>query len=104
MASFATEVKNELARLSVEKETDRTAELAGLLRMSAAILFGRQGRFGGSLCLPQPGPVIEVKTGGNDRKPQHHRKERGQPAAAATGIDLPPVGIKIRHWVLPWMV
>lgn len=46
MASFATEVKNELARLSVEKETDRTAELAGLLRMSAAILFGQYGRFG----------------------------------------------------------
>ena len=40
MPSFATEVKNELARLMYDKECCRTAELAALLRMGAAISIG----------------------------------------------------------------
>jgi len=46
MASFATEVKNELARLEYRKSCCRTAELAALLRMDATIVFGRQHTFG----------------------------------------------------------
>ena len=40
MPSFATEVKNELARLIYDKECCRTAELAALLRMGATISLG----------------------------------------------------------------
>ena len=46
MASFATEVKNELARLVYEKPCCRTAELAALLRMGGTIAFGAQHIFG----------------------------------------------------------
>ena len=42
MPSFATEVKNELARLMYDKECCRTAELAALLRMGAAISISLQ--------------------------------------------------------------
>lgn len=40
MASFATEVKNELARLAPGRTCCRRAELAALLRMGGTILFG----------------------------------------------------------------
>ena len=40
MPSFATEVKNELARLMYDKPHCRKAELAALLRMGAAITLG----------------------------------------------------------------
>ena len=40
MPSFATEVKNELARLSYERSCCRTAELAALLRMGAVMTLG----------------------------------------------------------------
>lgn len=46
MPSFATEVKNELARLSYERSCCRTAELAALLRMGATITFGLRRTFG----------------------------------------------------------
>jgi len=46
MASFATEVKNELARLNTERGCCRTAELAALLRMGATITFGLRHTFG----------------------------------------------------------
>lgn len=46
MPSFATEVKNELARLEYPSSCCRTAELAALLRMDATITFGRQHTFG----------------------------------------------------------
>ena len=40
MSSFATEVKNELARLMYEESCCRTAELAALLRMGATMTLG----------------------------------------------------------------
>ena len=46
MPSFATDVKTELAHQMYEQECDRTAELAGLLRMGATLAFGRQHTFG----------------------------------------------------------
>ena len=46
MPSFATEVKNELARLNYEDSCCRTAELAALLRMGATITFGLRHTFG----------------------------------------------------------
>ena len=46
MASFASEVKNEIARLMYENACDRTAEMAALLRMGAAITFGAGHTFG----------------------------------------------------------
>ena len=46
MPSFATEVKNELARLNEESACCRLAELAALLRMSAAITIGLHHTFG----------------------------------------------------------
>lgn len=46
MPSFATEVKNEAARLSYESPCCRTAELAALLRMGATIALGARHTFG----------------------------------------------------------
>ena len=46
MPSFATEVKNELARLNYEDSCCRTAELAALLRMGATMTFGFRHTFG----------------------------------------------------------
>lgn len=46
MPSFATEVKNELARLNYKQSCCRTAELAALLRMGATITFGLRRTFG----------------------------------------------------------
>ena len=46
LPSFATEVKNELARLTYEDSCCRTAELAALLRMGATITFGAHRTFG----------------------------------------------------------
>ena len=46
MPSFATEVKNELARLNYEDSCCRTAELAALLRMGATMTFGLRHTFG----------------------------------------------------------
>ncbi|MBO6292114.1 MAG: DNA-binding protein WhiA [Selenomonas sp.] len=46
MPSFATEVKNELARLTYEDSCCRTAELAALLRMGSALTFGLHRTFG----------------------------------------------------------
>ena len=46
MPSFATEVKNELARLNYEDSCCRTAELAALLRMGATMTFGLKHTFG----------------------------------------------------------
>ena len=46
MPSFATEVKNELARLTYEDSCCRTAELAALLRMGSALTFGLRRTFG----------------------------------------------------------
>ena len=40
MPSFAGEVKNELARLIDKKPCCRRAEVAGLLRMGAAVTLG----------------------------------------------------------------
>lgn len=44
--SFATEVKNELARLVCDRPCCRRAELAALLRMGANITFGMRRTFG----------------------------------------------------------
>lgn len=46
MASFATEVKNELARLLPEDTCCRTAELAALLRMGASMSLGSRMMMG----------------------------------------------------------
>lgn len=46
MPSFATEVKNELARLTYDDSCCRTAELAALLRMGATMTFGLHRTFG----------------------------------------------------------
>ena len=46
MPSFATEVKNELARLNYGTSCCRTAELAALLRMGSALTFGLRRTFG----------------------------------------------------------
>ena len=46
MPSFATEVKNELARLNYEASCCRTAELAALLRMGSNLTFGLRRTFG----------------------------------------------------------
>lgn len=46
MASFATEVKNELARVTGEKRCCRMAELSALLRMGAAVVWGERRWFG----------------------------------------------------------
>lgn len=46
MSSFATEVKNELARLSYSKACCRRAELAGLLRMGAVLTLGAKRALG----------------------------------------------------------
>ena len=46
MPSFATEVKNELARLSYEEPCCREAELAALLRMGATLTLGAGHTFG----------------------------------------------------------
>lgn len=46
MPSFATEVKNELARLNYEDSCCRTAELAALLRMGATMTLGLRHTFG----------------------------------------------------------
>ncbi len=46
MASFATEVKNELARLIYENPCCRMAELAALLRMGGTLSFGAKRVFG----------------------------------------------------------
>ena len=46
MPSFATEVKNELARLTYEASCCRTAELAALLRMGSNLTFGLRRTFG----------------------------------------------------------
>ena len=46
MPSFATEVKNELARLSYGRSCCRTAELAALLRMGSTLTFGLRRTFG----------------------------------------------------------
>ena len=46
MPSFATEVKNEIARLMYDAPCDRTAEMAALLRMGGTITFGAHRTFG----------------------------------------------------------
>lgn len=46
MPSFATEVKNEIARLMYTEACDRTAEMAALLRMGGTITFGAHHAFG----------------------------------------------------------
>lgn len=46
MPSFATEVKNELARLTYDSSCCRTAELAALLRMGSTLTFGLHRTFG----------------------------------------------------------
>ncbi len=46
MPSFATEVKNEIARLMYDAPCDRTAEMAALLRMGGTITFGPHRTFG----------------------------------------------------------
>ncbi len=46
MPSFATEVKNELARCYYEDECCRDAELAALLRMGATLSLGAGHTFG----------------------------------------------------------
>ena len=46
MASFAAEVKNEIARLMYDSGCDRTAEMAALLRMGGTITFGASHTFG----------------------------------------------------------
>ncbi|MBQ7496496.1 MAG: DNA-binding protein WhiA [Selenomonas sp.] len=46
MPSFATEVKNELARLTYDTSCCRTAELAALLRMGSNLTFGLRRTFG----------------------------------------------------------
>ena len=46
MPSFATEVKNELARRTYESSCCRTAELAALLRMGSTLTFGLRRTFG----------------------------------------------------------
>ena len=46
MASFAAEVKNEIARLMYDRGCDRTAEMAALLRMGGTITFGASHTFG----------------------------------------------------------
>ena len=46
MASFAAEVKNEIARLMYDSACDRTAEMAALLRMGGTITFGASHTFG----------------------------------------------------------
>lgn len=46
MPSFATEVKNELARLNYDTSCCRTAELAALLRMGSNLTFGLRRTFG----------------------------------------------------------
>ena len=46
MPSFATDVKNELARLFYTKPCCRRAELAGLLRMGAALTLGAKRSLG----------------------------------------------------------
>ena len=46
MPSFATEVKNELARLTYDRSCCRTAELAALLRMGSTLTFGLHRTFG----------------------------------------------------------
>ena len=46
MPSFATEVKNELARLYYEDTCCREAELAALLRMGATLTIGAGHTFG----------------------------------------------------------
>ena len=46
MPSFATEVKNELARLTYGEACCRRAELAALLRMGSALTFGLRRTFG----------------------------------------------------------
>ncbi len=46
MPSFATEVKNELARLMYAKDCCRTAELAALLRMGATMTIGAHRALG----------------------------------------------------------
>ena len=40
MASFSTDVKNELARLTYRRPCCRRAEVAGLLRLGAAMTLG----------------------------------------------------------------
>ena len=46
MASFASEVKNEIAHLMYESPCDRTAEMAALLRMGGTISFGSNRTLG----------------------------------------------------------
>lgn len=46
MSSFATDVKNELARLMYEESCCKTAELAALLRMGAVMTLGGQRSIG----------------------------------------------------------
>ncbi len=46
MASFATEVKNELARFHAEEDCCRRAELSSLLRMGATVTLAPGHRFG----------------------------------------------------------
>ena len=46
MPSFATEVKNEMARLSYSRSCCRRAELAALLRMGAALVVGPHRAYG----------------------------------------------------------
>lgn len=46
MSSFATEVKNEMARFMPANSCCRTAELAALLRMRATVAFGLRHTFG----------------------------------------------------------
>lgn len=46
MASYATEVKNELARVPGENDCCRTAELAALLRMGGTLLIGGNKNLG----------------------------------------------------------
>lgn len=60
MPSFATEVKNELARLNYEDSCCRTAELAALLRMGATMTFGLRHTFG--LNFTSKNAVVARKT------------------------------------------
>ena len=46
MASFSTDVKNELARIPAERACCRTAELAALLRMGASVSIGLKRTLG----------------------------------------------------------
>ena len=78
MPSFATEVKNELARGSSKRKCCQNAELAALLRMGASMTIGARMNLGLNFTTENAAEVADVfKCFNNRTKPEDNTFTRG---------------------------